>query len=191
MYRNKEIYSNLSSALIALGIMSVKEGEVYKIPYTNQFGEIDFLVALGTGDGVGPKYYTIISDKRLFIVSKIVSELPDVSQGVFGAVYLLMDPDGGVFRCHLSDTNADEGTVWEKEEISGDHMISCTEDAGLYFLRGGSLSGFSSSLSVQIVTDKNTYDIPVSSWPSVRKESYYTDYYNESGENTIGVWDEE
>lgn len=203
----ENIQPNKSSALIALGIMRMTEGEIYKIQYINSFGQIDCLVALGIGDGVGPDYYTIISDGSEFLVNKIVTSLPDISDAVFGSVFLLTTEDG-LWRCHISPDH-----VWAKEKIEGDHIVTCSEDGGKYFIASGNITtGFSSdNLSFQLVTDKAIYTIPINMYPT-REELEIEDdgedeggsedegdsgnsseyYYGggSSGFNMIGVWDE-
>lgn len=131
-----EIQPNKASALIALGTTKMVDGEIYKVRYINSFGNLDCLIALGTGDGVGPNFYTLLSDRGMFLVTSIVSSLPDISRGIFGEVYLLVSPEG-IFRCHLSN-QTDNEIYWEKEEVLGDHLVSCVEDSGMYLVsRGG------------------------------------------------------
>lgn len=177
------VQPNKSSALVALGLTTMTNGELYKVKYLNSFGQVDCLVALGIGEGVGPDYYTIISDGGEFLVTRVVSSLPDISEAVFGAVFLLVD-DSGIYRCHLSE----EGE-WKKEKVKGDHVVSVSADSGKYFISGGQqIQGFSSeSSSIKIVTDKNTYIVPVPFPPYIEKED--GGYYGYDA-TMIGVWDE-
>ena len=146
---------NLSSALVALGTTKMTDGEIYKIQYINSFGHTDYLLGLGTGEGVGPDYYTILSSRREFLVSSIVTSLPDISSAIFGSVYLLVDGDK-VYRCHLSE----EGQEWEMEEVQGDHILTCLSDSGMYLLSGGRVKKLSDSLVItdpsQAILDKLT-----------------------------------
>lgn len=141
MNRIDIIQPNKASALIVLGTTRITDGELYKIRYINSFGHLDCLVALGIGDGIGPDYYTILSDRGTFLVSSIVSSLPDISEAVFGAVYLLVNGEG-VWRAHMSKENG-----WEKEEVLGDHIITCVSDSGLYLLSDGDLQKLSDTLT--------------------------------------------
>ena len=201
-----EIQPNKASALIALGTAQMVDGEIYKVRYINSFGNLDCLIALGTGDGVGPNFYTLLSDRGMFLVTSIVSSLPDISKAVFGEVYLLVTSEG-IFRCHISN-QTDSGVSWEEEEVLGDHLVSCTEDSGMYLVSNGTIKPINSesstqpspqppsispspqpspqpslqpSLKIKLVTTDGTYSIPLTFWPTKETSSNSYNYsYNNS-----------
>lgn len=198
-----EIQPNKASALIALGTAQMVDGEIYKVRYINSFGNLDCLIALGTGDGVGPNFYTLLSDRGMFLVTSIVSSLPDISKAVFGEVYLLVTSEG-IFRCHISN-QTDSGISWEEEEVLGDHLVSCTEDSGMYLVSNGTIKPINSesstqpspqppslspspqpspqpplqpSLQIKLVTTEETYSIPLTFWPTKETNSSNNSYNN-------------
>lgn len=82
------IHENKSSALVALNTVVISEGEVLKIRYKTSKGNVDALIAVGVKDGVGPSCYTLVSDQSIPIITSILDSRPDVSDVVYGAIYI-------------------------------------------------------------------------------------------------------
>ena len=121
------IHENKSSALVALNTVVISEGEVLKIRYKTSKGNVDALIAVGVKDGVGPSCYTLVSDQSIPIITSILNSRPDVSDVVYGAIYIYNDPASNSYRKYFI---IDNDLV--DEELTEDFYFTNLED-GLYY----------------------------------------------------------
>lgn len=92
------VQTNKTSALILLNTIPIKEGELITIRYNTPTGQVDSLLALGVADGVGPKYYSLVSDQSCPVIYSILTSRPDISQMIYGAVYLVYDEETDQYK---------------------------------------------------------------------------------------------
>lgn len=88
--QEETVYENRTSALIRLNIIEMEPGVSYSLKYRSG-NKIDSLFALGTASGQGPGCYSLVSDQSIPSVADIVFEYPDISQVLYGEVYLLVE----------------------------------------------------------------------------------------------------
>lgn len=121
-------HKNKASALVVLNTLTIKEGEILKIKYYTSSGQEDSLVAIGIGNGVGPSYYTLVSDQSIPLITSILDYRPDVSDMVSGAIYLFNDSaSNNYFKYyHLN------GDLIE-EEITENFYFTNLEDMKYYY----------------------------------------------------------
>ena len=86
--RSAFIETNHNVALIRLDSMEHKVGQPVMVSYYNTDGDVEYLVALGTKNGVGKDCYSIISTSKEEVINGVVETLPDVSEVVNDAVYI-------------------------------------------------------------------------------------------------------
>ena len=123
------IYQNKSSALIALNLLKIQEGELLKIKYETPSGEIDSLVAVGVKDGMGPSCYTLISDQSIPLITAILDYRPDVSDTISGSIYLYNDPNSNnYFKYYHLD-----GDIVEEEITEGFYFTNLDDKKYYYF----------------------------------------------------------
>lgn len=121
-------HKNKASALVVLNTLTIKEGEILKIKYYTSSGQEDSLVAIGIGNGVGPSYYTLVSDQSIPLITSILDYRPDVSDMVSGAIYLFNDSASNNYLkyYHLN------GNLIE-EEITENFYFTNLEDMKYYY----------------------------------------------------------
>lgn len=121
-------HKNKASALVVLNTLTIKEGEILKIKYYTSSGQKDSLVAIGIGNGVGPSYYTLVSDQSIPLITSILDYRPDVSDMVSGAIYLFNDSASNNYLkyYHLN------GDLIE-EEITENFYFTNLEDMKYYY----------------------------------------------------------
>lgn len=121
-------HKNKASALVVLNTLTIKEGEILKIKYYTSSGQEDSLVAIGIGNGVGPSYYTLVSDQSIPLITSILDYRPDVSDMVSGAIYLFNDSASNNYLkyYHLN------GDLIE-EEITENFYFTNLEDMKYYY----------------------------------------------------------
>ena len=95
--QDDQVYENRTSALIKLNITPIEPGVAYSFRYRTNMGDdkIDTLFALGVASGQGPSCYSLVSDQSIPVVADIVKEYPDISQVLYGEVYLLVESISG------------------------------------------------------------------------------------------------
>lgn len=89
--QEETVFRNRTSALIKLNITMMEPGTLYILRYTNSGNKVDSLFALGTASGHGPNCYSLISDQSMPTIADIVFEYPDVTEVLYGEVYLLVE----------------------------------------------------------------------------------------------------
>lgn len=154
--QDDQVYENRTSALIKLNITPIEPGVGYSFRYkTNYQDRVDTIFALGVASGQGPTCYSIVSDQSIPIVADIVKGYPDISQVVYGEVYLLIETIGG----------------GEEEYEDGEIVVNTQEEEHYeyYFLSIGRDLGFTKTkidYSMYLHNNKN-------------RKMYYLDPYNE------------
>ena len=86
--RSAYIETNSDVALIRLNSMEHKIGQPVMVSYYNTDGDVEYIVAIGTRNGVGKDCYSILSTSKEEVINGVVDELPDVSELVNDAVYI-------------------------------------------------------------------------------------------------------
>lgn len=121
--QEETVFENRTSALIKLNITEMEPGTSYIFRYKSG-NKIDSLFALGTARGQGPGCYSLVSDQSIPVIADIVFEYPDVSQVLYGEVYLLVEH---ATRNEDYEENGLFITVTHEEEISF-ALIQINED---------------------------------------------------------------
>lgn len=121
-------HKNKASALVVLNTLTIKEGEILKIKYYTPSGQEDSLVAIGIGNGVGPSYYTLVSDQSIPLITSILDYRPDVSDMVSGAIYLFND---SASNNYLKYYNLNGNLI--EEEITENFYFTNLEDTKYYY----------------------------------------------------------
>lgn len=121
-------HKNKASALVVLNTLTIKEGEILKIKYYTSSGQEDSLVAIGIGNGVGPSYYTLVSDQSIPLITSILDYRPDVSDMVSGAIYLFND---SASNNYLKYYNLNGNLI--EEEITENFYFTNLEDTKYYY----------------------------------------------------------
>ncbi len=106
--QEETIYENRTSALIRLNTILIEPGVSYSIRYKSG-SKVDTLFALGTASGQGPGCYSLVSDQSMPCIAKILFEMPDVSELIYGQVYLLFS--GATWK----DEYEEEGIIIDVE----------------------------------------------------------------------------
>ena len=147
--QEETIYENRTSALIRLNIISMEPGVSYSLRYKSGINKIDTLLALGTANGQGPSCYSLISDQSMPVISDIIFEYPDVSEVLYGEVYLLVEgatrnesyeEEGLIIQVDIQEEvtfsliqiNEDKSTT--KIPLDYCMYFSCSADKKLYYL---------------------------------------------------------
>ena len=145
------IYNSRESAYLALLTSEVKTGHLYLKRYKNEEGKLDILMAYGvqdctTGYPDSLDSLKIISGSSPFPVYKIVYHNPDVSELVFGQVYMwveMRDPssmDCTVSLVTIENPGGNQGQYTKTIVNFGDkvrHVYSLSEGE-FYFVSGSS-----------------------------------------------------
>ena len=145
------IYNSRESAYLALLTSEVKTGHLYLKRYKNEEGKLDILMAYGvqdctTGYPDSLDSLKIISGSSPFPVYKIVYHNPDVSELVFGQVYMwveMRDPssmDCTVSLVTIENPGGNHGQYTKTIVNFGDkvrHVYSLSEGE-FYFVSGSS-----------------------------------------------------
>lgn len=145
--QEETVYENRTSALIKLNITVMEPGVSYVFRY-KVGGKIDSLFALGTAHGKGPGCYSLVSDQSIPSIADIVFEYPDVSEVLYGEVYLLIrggsrnedyEENGLIIDVEISESTQFV-LVQINEDLSKTETIldypmyfSCTKDKKMYF----------------------------------------------------------
>lgn len=183
------VYSNKASALVALNTMTVEEGEILKINYYKTSDKIDSLVAIGVKTGVGPSFYTLVSDQSIPVITSILDYRPDVSDMISGAIYLYNDPNSNNYLkfYHLN------GDLHEEEITENFYFTNLDDELYYYF---DSTKGAQKIINVsKNLSDKSSFQGII----SVTKERYDelisggeiiddTIYLVNDGTNVIGLY---
>lgn len=98
--RSAYIETNSDVALIRLNSMEHKIGQPVMVSYYNADGDVEYIVAIGTCNGVGKDCYSILSTSKEEIINGVVDELPDVSELVNDAIYIC-NYEGEWSRVHI------------------------------------------------------------------------------------------
>lgn len=143
------VYSNRTSALIKLNITTIEPGVFYSLRYRAGDNKVDSLFALGTAPGKGPGCYSLVSDQSVPIISDIVFEYPDVSEVLYGEVYLLIkggmrnedyEENGLIINVDVDDpiqfvlVQIDENLSKIETILDYPMYFSCIKDKKMYFV---------------------------------------------------------
>ena len=149
--QEEAIYENRTSALIKLNITMMEPGVSYVLRYKIG-GKIDSLFALGTAHGKGPGCYSLVSDQSMPCIADIVFEYPDVSQVLYGEVYLLVkggtrnedyEEDGLIIDIEVSESTQlvlvqiNEDLSMTETVLDFPMYFSCTKDKKIYYADPG------------------------------------------------------
>ena len=86
--RDAYIEENSDVALIRLDSIEHKMGQPVMVSYYNTNGDVEYIIAIGTKNGVGKDCYSIISTSTEEVINGVVDLIPDVSELVNDAVYI-------------------------------------------------------------------------------------------------------
>lgn len=127
--RREKVHANKTSAIIALNLTNIYEGEVLSFRYYRDDGTVDSIVAVGLRDGLGPDCYTLISDQSIPVISGILDSYPDVSEVYQGRVFLVKDPGDGRYRRSFINVKSRE----DKELSSSFYFVNLSDNKYYYF----------------------------------------------------------
>ena len=119
-------------AVVHLNSFRFEKGMPVMVPYKKGNGKIDTMVAIGLADGVGPEYYSIISEGGKLYVAGVYEELPDVSALVHNVPYIAK-VEGQWKLVYISDDN----TTRIIGDLDPNDVIYNLEDGHNYYYKDG------------------------------------------------------
>ena len=119
-------------AVVHLNSFRFEKGMPVMVPYKKGNGKIDTMVAIGLADGVGPEYYSIISEGGKLYVAGVYEELPDVSSLVHNVPYIAK-VEGQWKLVYISDDN----TTRIIGDLDPNDVIYNLEDGHNYYYKDG------------------------------------------------------
>ena len=128
------ISASLEEALIKLNTTVIQEGKPIIIRYYTDTdsklpNKIDSIFAVGISNGIGPGNYSIISDKGLTVVNNITEVEPDVTEIVYGQVFIYKNlSEGKNYKVYRIGRNR------IMELIKLPMIVSCISDRKLYYV---------------------------------------------------------
>lgn len=172
--RNDIIAKDREAAIIRLNTYPVQSGipiiiKYFSDPYKTR---VDILFAIGIHDGIGPETYRIISDKGILLVTKIVQELPDVSQLVHGQIYIYQDlTNKKNYYLYLQDS------ARKIKEVREELILNSAETGKMYYLSPTSIKDLTDFYTCEEIDDffsfilteiiDSTYSVNLSTYESI------------------------
>lgn len=172
--RNDIIAKDREAAIIRLNTYPVQSGIPIIIKYFSDPDKtrVDILFAIGIHDGIGPETYRIISDKGILLVTKIVQELPDVSQLVHGQIYIYQDlTNKKNYYLYLQDS------ARKIKEVREELILNSAETGKMYYLSPTSIKDLTDFYTCEEIDDffsfilteiiDSTYSVNLSTYESI------------------------